>query len=388
MTATAPPTTDTRAALPAGTPRVLFACGGTGGHVYPAIAIADAVRQIRPDAAVAFAGTRDRMEWEAVPKAGYPIRAVTVSGFQRSLSASAIARNLAFPFKLAKGLWDSWRLVGTFEPDVVVGTGGYASGPVGLVASMRGVPLVLQEQNAYAGATNKLLAKRASEVFLAFEAAAPYFEGAETAVSGNPVRQDLVGVDRAEARAHWGVPEGTDVLLAMGGSLGAGPINGALKLAIEGLLANEQTFVLWAAGKRYYDTLREAVPDHPRLRLVPYLDRMDLAYAAADLALCRSGAITCSELAVTGTPSVLVPSPNVTADHQTKNARALVDAGAAVLLPETDLARRFDDVVPPLLHDAEERQRMTEAALAIARPEAAATIAEAVVALAEPRGDR
>jgi UDP-N-acetylglucosamine--N-acetylmuramyl-(pentapeptide) pyrophosphoryl-undecaprenol N-acetylglucosamine transferase len=388
VTATASSTTDARAPLPAGTPRVLFACGGTGGHVYPAIAIADAVRQLRPDAAVAFAGTRDRMEWEAVPKAGYPIRAVTVSGFQRSLSASAVARNLAFPFKLAKGLWDSWRLVGAFEPDVVVGTGGYASGPVGLVASMRGVPLVLQEQNAYAGATNKLLAKRASKVFLAFDAAAPYFEGAETSVSGNPVRQDLVGVDRDEARAHWDVPEEADVLLAMGGSLGAGPINGALKLALDRLLADEQTFVIWAAGKRYYDTLREAVPDHPRLRLVPYLDRMDLAYAAADLALCRSGAITCSELAVTGTPSVLVPSPNVTADHQTKNARALVDAGAAVLLPEADLARRFDDVVPPLLHDAAERQRMTEAALTIARPEAAATIAEAVVALAEPPAHR
>ena len=387
MTAPAP-TTAPRADLPVGTPRVLFACGGTGGHVYPAIAIADALRRRRPGAAVAFAGTRDRMEWEAVPKAGYPIRAVTVSGFQRSLSVEALARNAAFPFKLLKGLWDSWRLVSAFDPDVVVGTGGYASGPVGLVASLRGVPLVLQEQNAYAGATNKLLSGRASRVFLAFDAAAPYFEGASTEVAGNPVRQDLAEADRAEARAHWGVPDGADVLLAMGGSLGAGPINGALKLSLEALLRDEATFVLWAAGKRYYDTLREAVPDHPRLRLVPYLDRMDLAYAAADLALCRSGAITCSELAVTGTPSVLVPSPNVTADHQTKNARALADAGAAVLLAETDLAARFEAVVPPLLHDADRRARMAEAALAIARPEAAATIAEAVVALAEaPRAD-
>ena len=378
-----PPTTASRSDLPVGTPRVLFACGGTGGHVYPAIAIADAVRQLRPGAAVAFAGTRDRMEWEAVPKAGYPIRAVTVSGFQRGLSFEALSRNVTFPFKLMKGLWESWRLVGAFDPDVVVGTGGYASGPVGLAASLRGVPLVLQEQNAYAGATNKLLAKRAARVFLAFEAAAPFFGGAPTEVAGNPVRQDLVDVDRAEARAHWDVPDGADVLLAMGGSLGAGPINGALKLNLDALLADERAFVIWAAGKRYYDTLREAVPEHPRLRLVPYLDRMDLAYAASSLALCRSGAITCSELAVTGTPSVLVPSPNVTADHQTKNAAALVDAGAARLLPETDLAGQFEAVVPALLHDEAARQRMAEAALAIARPDAARTIAEAVVALAD-----
>ncbi len=368
-----------------GTPRVLFACGGTGGHVYPAIAIADAVRQLRPGAAVAFAGTRDRMEWEAVPKAGYPIHAVTVSGFQRGLSAQSVARNLTFPFKLAKGLWESWRLVGSFDPDVVVGTGGYASGPVGLAASLRGRPLVLQEQNAYAGATNKLLSTRADEVFVAFEAARPYFDGADVQVAGNPVRQDLADADRAEARAHWEIPDDARVLLAMGGSLGAGPINGALKLHLDDLLADPDMVVIWAAGKRYYDTLREAVPDHERLRLVPYLDRMDLAYAATDLALCRAGAITCSELAVTGTPAVLVPSPNVTADHQTKNARALEEAGAAVLLREPDLDTRFDDAVLPLLRDRQRLATMAEAARAIARPDAAHTIAEAVVALAETR---
>ena len=381
------PTSSTVSVL-ARAPRVLFACGGTGGHVYPAIAIADAVRRLRPEAAISFAGTRDRMEWEAVPKAGYAIQAVTVSGFQRGLSASALARNAAFPFKLAKGLWESWRLVGGFDPDVVVGTGGYASGPVGLAASLRGRALVLQEQNAYAGATNKLLSSRADTVFLAFEAAAPYFRDATTVVAGNPVRQDLQEADAAQARAHWDIPADAHVLLAMGGSLGAGPINGAVKLHLDQVLADERAFVIWAAGKRYYGTLRQAVPSHDRLRLVPYLDRMDLAYAAADLALCRSGAITCSELAVTGTPSVLVPSPNVTADHQTKNARALEDAGAAVLLPEADLDARFDSAVLPLLHDRAARQGMADAALAIARPDAADTIARAVLALADSRTSR
>jgi UDP-N-acetylglucosamine--N-acetylmuramyl-(pentapeptide) pyrophosphoryl-undecaprenol N-acetylglucosamine transferase len=362
---------------------VLFACGGTGGHVYPAIAIADAVRLLRPGAAVAFAGTRDRMEWEAVPKAGYPIHAVTVSGFQRGLSSRALRRNATFPFKLARGLVEAWRIIGGFDPDIVVGTGGYASGPVGLAGSLRGRPLILQEQNAYAGATNKLLAKRAAVVFVAFEAARSYFEGAAVEVAGNPVREDLKDASRTEARTHWEIPAGANVLLAMGGSLGAGPINGALKLHLDALLADDRAFVIWAAGKRYYDTLREAVPEHPRLRLVPYLDRMDLAYAAADLALTRAGAITCSELAVTATPAVLVPSPNVTADHQTKNARALADAGAAVLLPEADLASRFESAVLPLLHNEASRRDMAEAAREIARPDAARTIAETVVALAD-----
>ncbi|NNF59655.1 MAG: undecaprenyldiphospho-muramoylpentapeptide beta-N-acetylglucosaminyltransferase [Rhodothermaceae bacterium] len=374
-------------ALPAGTPRVLFACGGTGGHVYPAIAIADVIRTEYPAAAIAFAGTEDRMEWTAVPKAGYPIHAITVSGFQRGLSAEALTRNLSFPFKLVKGLWESLRLVASFDPDVVVGTGGYASGPVGLAGSLRGRHLVLQEQNAYAGATNKLLAKRADTIFIAFEAAKAYFPAKKCRLAGNPVRQDLIGADRSEARAHYEIAnEGAHVLLVMGGSLGAGPINGALKLHLNEVLANEANWVIWQTGSRYFEALEKAIPAHPRLRLMPYLDRMDLAYAAADLALCRAGAITCSELTVTATPSVLVPSPNVTADHQTKNARALADAGAALLLPESELDSQFGVVVPALLADVTRRLDMEEAALQIARPDAAQTIAAHVVALAEARG--
>ena len=379
-------TTRTPHSAPGGpAPRVLFACGGTGGHVYPAIAIADAVRAAAPEAAIAFAGTRDRMEWTAVPKAGYPIHAVTVSGFQRGLTPEALRRNAAFPLKLARGLAESWRLVGGFDPDVVVGTGGYASGPVGLAGSLRGRGLVLQEQNAYAGATNRLLAPRADRIFVAFEAALAEFPEGKTALVGNPVRADLVAADFEEARAFWGVPNEAHVLLVMGGSLGAGPINGAVKLHAEALLADERTVVLWQTGPRYYDALRAAIPDHPRLRLMPYVDRMDLAYAAADLALCRAGAITCSELTATGTPAVLVPSPNVTADHQTKNARALADGGAALLVHEADLDAQFDAVVPPLLADVGRRLDMEESARQMARPDAARVIAGAVLELAAAR---
>ncbi|HEX8385447.1 MAG TPA: glycosyltransferase, partial [Rubricoccaceae bacterium] len=268
-----------------GTPRVLFACGGTGGHVYPAIAIADAVRAARPGAAVAFAGTRDRMEWTAVPKAGYPIHAVTVSGFQRGLRPEALRRNATFPLKLAKGLWESWRLVGSFDADVVVGTGGYVSGPVGLAAALRGRPLVVQEQNAIAGATNKMLARRAARVFVGFDATRGDLPTGEAA--GNPVRADLVAAaatpeSRLAARRELGIDTDAHVLLVTGGSLGAAPLNAALQANLDALLADDRAVVVWAAGTRYFDALRAAMPAHDRLHLVPYLDRMDLAYAAAD----------------------------------------------------------------------------------------------------------
>ena len=369
-----------------GTPRVLFACGGTGGHVYPAIAIADAVRTARPGAAVAFAGTRDRMEWTAVPKAGYPIHAVTVSGFQRGTSREALSRNAAFPLRLGQGLVEAWRLVGAFDADVVVGTGGYVSGPVGAAAVLRGRRLVVQEQNAVAGATNRLLARRADRVFVAFEAALADLPGAT--VAGNPVRADLVAASatseaRAAARDAMGIAADARVLLVTGGSLGAAPLNAAVEAGLGTLLADLNAVVVWAAGTRFFEAVRAAVPVHDRLHLVPYLDRMDHAYAACDLALTRSGALTCSELAATGTPAVLVPSPNVTADHQTRNAAALADAGAAVLLPEPRLASGFAATVTALLHDADALAAMRAACARVARPDAAREIASAVLDLAD-----
>ena len=371
---------------PDGTPRVLFACGGTGGHVYPAIAIADAVRSARPSAAVAFAGTRDRMEWTAVPRAGYPIHAVTVSGFQRGTSPAALRRNATFPLKLGQGLWEAWRLVGAFDADVVVGTGGYVSGPVGAAAVLRGRRLVVQEQNAVAGATNRLLARRADRVFVAFEAALRDLPGAT--VAGNPVRGDLVAASatdaaRLAARAAMGVPADARVLLVTGGSLGAARLNAAVEAHLGTLLEDERAVVVWAAGTRFYDAVRATVSVHDRLHLVPYLDRMDLAYASADLAVARSGALTCSELAATGTPAILVPSPNVTADHQTKNAAALADAGAAVLLPEPRLASGFAETVTALLHDTDALAAMRAACAVVARPDAAREIAAAVLDLAD-----
>jgi UDP-N-acetylglucosamine--N-acetylmuramyl-(pentapeptide) pyrophosphoryl-undecaprenol N-acetylglucosamine transferase len=327
------------------------------------------------------------MEWTAVPRAGYEIHAVTVSGFQRGVSPEALTRNLSFPLKLGKGMVDSLRLVTGFDADVVVGTGGYVAGPVGLAASLHGIPLVLQEQNAYAGVTNKLLARRAETVFIAFEAARAYFPPGKTVLAGNPVRAGLQDGSRAEAYAHFGIEDTPDrrVLLVMGGSLGAAPLNQVLLRHLMDLLGNPNHSIIWATGTRYYDAMRAAAPAHARVRLLPYLERVDLAYAAADLVVCRAGAITCSELAVTGTASVLVPSPNVTADHQTKNARALSNSGAAVLLHQDELTARFVEIVPALLGDPLRLVEMESAARELAHPDAARTIAGRVLELAEKR---
>ncbi len=363
-------------------PRVLFAGGGTGGHVYPAIAIADALRALIPEVVIAFAGTQERLEWTAVPKAGYPIHPITVSGFHRK----QMLRNLTFPFKLAQGLKQSWSLVGSFDPDVVVGTGGYVSGPVLWMAGLRGRTTVLQEQNAYAGVTNKLLAKRATRIHIAFDAAKAYFPEDKCRLSGNPTRPELRSADAAEGRRHFDLPKGAQVLFVFGGSLGSHALNGILKKQVHALLEHPNLYIIWQTGKRYFDRLQIPELKHERLRMLKYVDRMDLAYAVADLALCRSGAISCSELMVTGTPSVLVPSPNVAEDHQTSNARAMVDGGAAVLLKEPDMDAELVETIHRVLNTPETLNQMAEAAHRMARPQAADVIAQDILTLAREAG--
>lgn len=352
--------------------------------MYPAIAIADAIRAIEPEAVLAFAGTQDRIEWEAVPKAGYPIHPITVSGLQRTFSWTSIKRNLAFPFKLMKGLMQSRKLVKGFDPDVVVGTGGYVSGPVLRAAANAGRKIVLQEQNAYAGMTNKLMGKQAARVHIAFEEARTYFQGADCRLSGNPTRKNLQNVSRTEARAHWGLPQDATVLLLFGGSLGSAVLNKAMQDVLPRLLENENLYILWQSGKQWFDRLSQEVPAHPRVKLMKYVDRMDFAYAAADLAVCRAGAISCSELMVTGTPAILIPSPHVAEDHQTKNALAMSRAGAAKLLPESDLSTEvgFWAMIQTLLNAPSDRETMRQAALKLAKPNAATEIAQDILTIA------
>ena len=356
-------------------PRILIAGGGTGGHVYPAIAIADALRDLEPEASIAFAGTTDRLEWRAVPAAGYAIHPITIQGFHRG----QWKRNISFPFKLAKGLWQSWDLIGAFDPDVVVGTGGFVAGPVGYAARLRKRPLVIQEQNAFPGVTNKLLGKYAHTVHLAFEAAKKYFKAERCELSGNPTRKDLQQLSREEGLEFYDLPQDAQVLFMFGGSLGSSALNRAMEKSWEKLLEDSSLYIVWQTGPAYYEALRERVQDHPRLRLLGYIERMDLAYAVADVALARSGAISCSELLVTGTPAILVPSPNVAEDHQTQNAKSMKEAGAALMLPEAELEDKLFDIVTNLLNDTARLERMSQAAAELAKPDAAEKIARSVL---------
>ncbi|MGD8414136.1 MAG: undecaprenyldiphospho-muramoylpentapeptide beta-N-acetylglucosaminyltransferase [Candidatus Latescibacterota bacterium] len=356
-------------------PTILFAGGGTGGHVYPAIAIADAVRSLEPNASIAFAGTKERLEWTAVPKAGYPIHPITVSGFQRSLSP----RNLTFPFKLLKGLAESWSLVGRLNPDVVVGTGGYVSGPVLWTASLRKRPTLIQEQNAYAGVTNRLLAKGASRIHIAFSEAKAYFPPEKCVESGNPVRESLRSVDRPEARRHFEIPSDARVVFVFGGSLGSAILNTAVSDQLEAILGDGSTWLIWQTGRKHFDAI-EAEVSHERLRLLAYVDRMDFAYAAADIVVSRAGAITCSELMLTGTPAVLVPARALAEDHQTKNAKALADRGAAILLAEPELDE-LSSTLAGVLAEGDRLASMSETLRSLAKPDAARDIAKDVLGL-------
>ncbi len=357
-------------------PRILLAGGGTGGHVYPAIAIAQAIRALDPMSAIAFAGTRDHLEWNAVPEAGFEIHPITISGFHRRL----LLRNAGLPFKLVTGLWQSYQLVQNFDADVAVGTGGYVSGPVLWAAHMRKRPTVAQEQNAYAGVTNRILGRRAAQVHIAFEEAKSWFPEGRCRVSGNPVRKELaVRMTRESARKSLKLPRNAKVLFVFGGSLGSQAINEAMGQVSNQLLSDPNLHVIWQTGNLYYERMREK--EQARLRVLKYVDQMELFYAACDLVLARSGALTCSELLCTATPAVLVPSIHVAEDHQTKNARSMERIGAAICVPEEDLLNAILIQAPALLNDPGRRQNMAEQAHKAAKPEAAMTIAKDILAL-------
>lgn len=357
-------------------PRILLAGGGTGGHVYPAIAIAQAIRSLAPMSAIAFAGTRNHLEWQAVPEAGFAIHPITISGFRRKKLLS----NTGLPFKLAAGLWQSYCLVRDFDADVVVGTGGYVSGPVLWAASMRGRPTVAQEQNAYAGITNRILGHRAAQIHIAFEEAKSWFPEGRCRISGNPVRQELAETEtRESARNALNLPQEAKVVFIFGGSLGSQAINEAMWQVSDQILADPTVHIIWQTGHLYYD--RMCKKEQARLHVTKYVDRMDLVYAACDLVLARAGALTCSELLCTGTPAILVPSIHVAEDHQTKNARSMERAGAAICVPEEDLLNAISIQIPALLAAPDRRRQMAEKARKAAKPQAATTIAKDVLTL-------
>lgn len=364
-------------------PRILIAAGGTGGHVYPAIAIADALKAQNSDTQIQFVGTKDHMEWNAVPKAGYDIANVWISGFHRRITA----KNLMFPIKLITALTQSFGILNRFNPDVVVSCGGYVAGPVGWVAGKKLIPIVIQEQNSFPGVTNRLLAKFAYKIFTAFEEADKFLPASKTLITGNPTRSTLTQVEKKTGLDAFGFDDSKPVLLIMGGSGGARTINEAIKENLDELHNNAGLQIIWQCGSRYVDALKTEVDEsaYQNLRLTAFIDSMPEAYAAADLVISRAGASSCSEFMMIGMPSVLIPSPNVAGDHQTQNAQAMVDAGASQLIKDKEAVDTVAELVTDLINNQKKLKEMNKAALALAKPDAAKIIATEILELAKSR---
>ena len=359
--------------------KILITGGGTGGHIFPAIAIADAIRRLRPDAEFLFVGANGKMEMERVPQAGYPIEGLNVTGFQRNFSL----RNLSFPYKLFTSLWKARQIVQRFQPDVVVGTGGYASGPIMRTAQRAGIPTLIQEQNSYAGVTNKLLAKRASKVCVAYDHMEEFFPAEKIVYTGNPVRQDILHLQgkRTEGIAYYGLQPEKKTIAVIGGSLGARTLNSAMKSSYQ-LLKTSDAQVLWQCGKYYEEIYRDCdTAQLPNVEMRAFMDRMDLLYAAADVVISRAGALSISELCLVGKPAVLVPSPNVAEDHQSKNALALVEKAAARLVRDVDAKEKMLPEAFLILTNEALEFSLSESIRQLGRPNAAEVIAREVIKL-------
>ncbi len=359
-------------------PHIIIAAGGTGGHVYPAIAIADALVGLNPDTKITFVGTRTRMEWTAVPDAGYPIKSIWISGIHRRLTL----KNLIFPLRLLVSIWQSFRLIKKEKPDAVISCGGFAAGPVSWVAGKMGIPLFIQEQNSFPGLTNRRLASKAVKIFTAFDDAAEYFPKDRVKNLGNPTRHALGQADRKSSAKYFQFDREKKTLLIIGGSGGAKSINDAMIANIEKLHNELGLQIIWQCGPNYYNEMIQEidVKAYKNLRLEAFIERMDYAYGASDLAISRAGAISCAELMLLGKPTIMIPSPNVAGDHQRKNAASMVKAGAAVLVEDKFASRDLYQVVAETINDDDKLEMMAKSADSLAQPEAAGHIAEEILA--------
>jgi UDP-N-acetylglucosamine--N-acetylmuramyl-(pentapeptide) pyrophosphoryl-undecaprenol N-acetylglucosamine transferase len=356
--------------------KFIISGGGTGGHIFPAVSIAGELMRRDPQAEILFVGAKGGMEETVVPKYGYRIESVPISGIQRQLTGQNILRNLQFPFKLVASLIQSRGIIQRFQPDVVVGVGGYASGPLGRAAASMGVPLFICEQNAYPGLVNKWLASHASKILLGNADAQKYFDATKTVVTGNPIRSFSL-IDRVEAAQKLGLDPAKPILLSLGGSLGALRINQALQQHLS-LITESEVQLIWQCGKRYHERLQKELPPHPQVRLSAFIDDMAVAYSAADLIISRAGGSTISELIALSKPSVLVPSPNVAEDHQTKNALSLSEKGAAVLIKDADAVAQLLPTALRILQDKNQLTQLTNQITAMEKHNAAKEIVDEI----------
>ena len=319
--------------------KIIISGGGTGGHIYPAIAIAKKILEISKDSEILFVGAKGRMEMEKVPEEGFEIVGLNVVGIQRSISINSILKNLKFPFLLLKSFNHAKKIIKDFQPNIVVGVGGYASGPTLRMAHSLKIPTLIQEQNSYAGLTNKWLSKKTKKICVAYENMNQFFETNKLVLTGNPVRKDIENLDAKllDAKTYFKVSKNEKVILVLGGSLGAKSINEGILNSID-TIKDQPIKLLWQVGKRYFDSIENQLNqiNIPNVKALAFIKRMDLAYSLADLVISRAGALSISELTLAGKPSILVPSPNVSEDHQTKNAMSLVNKSAAILVEDKD----------------------------------------------------
>lgn len=361
--------------------RIIISGGGTGGHIFPAIAIANALKRIDPATEILFVGAKGRMEMEKVPAAGYKIEGLDIQGFQRK----SILKNLLLPYKILASLAKASSIIKAFKPDAVVGVGGYASGPLLYTAGKKGIPYLVQEQNSYAGMTNKRLGTKAARVCVAFDGMDRFFPAGAILKTGNPIRRESVNIEgkRAEALAAFGLSANKKTILLTGGSLGAGTLNKSMLASVYKYIS-EDIQVIWQTGKYYYNWVKEEMDntDSPNIHITEFLNRMDYAYAAADLIVARAGAGTIAELCMVKKPVILIPSPNVAEDHQTKNALALVEKGAAILIEDDKAVKDLLRVSLEILNDTTKSGQLAKAIADLAMPDADEVIAREVLRIA------
>lgn len=374
------------------TPRIIISGGGTGGHIFPAISIANALRQLRPEADILFVGAEGRMEMQRVPDAGYPIIGLPVAGFDRK----HLWKNITVIIKLIRSQWKARQIIKKFRPQVAVGVGGYASGPTLKTAGMMGVPTLIQEQNSYAGVTNKLLAQKAHKICVAYEGMEKFFPAEKIIMTGNPVRQNLLesNITREEAVKHFNLDPTRKVILILGGSLGARTLNETMAQALPIIKSHPEIQFIWQTGKIYFnqviadiaaytgESVRNfCVSSLPNLYVTEFIRNMAAAYTAADLVISRAGAGSISEFCLLQKPVILVPSPNVAEDHQTKNALALVDKDAALYVKDAEAREKLINIAMQTISDDEKLTNLSRNIAKLALPDSANIIAQEVLKL-------
>nr|WP_298000841.1 undecaprenyldiphospho-muramoylpentapeptide beta-N-acetylglucosaminyltransferase [uncultured Flavobacterium sp.] len=358
-------------------PKFIISGGGTGGHIYPAIAIANEIKAQIPDAEILFVGAQDKMEMQKVPAAGYKIEGLWISGIQRKITLD----NALFPVKFLSSLMKSKKIIKAFKPDVVIGTGGFASGAVVKVAQQMNIPTVIQEQNSYPGITNKMLSSKANAICVAYDGLNAYFKSNKIIKTGNPVRQDLLEIESKtdEARQFYGIQPDKKTIVILGGSLGARRINQLVEKELP-FFKEQNVQVIWQCGKFYIDEYKK-YHNNEDVLVYDFIERMDLLFAAADIIVSRAGASSVSELAIVGKPVIFIPSPNVAEDHQTKNAKSITDKNAAVLIKESELDQQFQEQMLRLLTNDQVVEALSNNIKTLALPNATKDIVNEIFKL-------